>query len=281
MNKILFSVLVLIASIDITAQAQQIDFGDYQTLLREDRVWVNYFDHIDMTWDPDFPEGDDPKYSITYTYELRGDSVVDGIKYKKCYMKRSEKMPFCKSENVKNLKEVDHPVALLREDNMKVYCRLNDYPKDLFNPSIIYDYENYHKENLLYDFAAVRAQVLAGNAVLDKVNLGGTLFNQYTRMHSLIESIGNSKISVLLFEDWIMPACEIYDESAISHVLDKDGNVIFKSKNYRPEPPYSAINDLKVEAAKGDNRYYNLTGQPVSNPSAGIYIHNGKKVIVK
>ncbi len=30
-----------------------------------------------------------------------------------------------------------------------------------------------------------------------------------------------------------------------------------------------------------NNVYYNLMGQPVSNPTPGIYIHNGKKVIVK
>ncbi len=64
-------------------------------------------------------------------------------------------------------------------------------------------------------------------------------------------------------------------------MLDKDGNVIFKSEDYRPEPPFAAIKDLKAESEKADNRYYNLQGQPVSNPTQGIYIHNGKKIIVK
>ena len=31
----------------------------------------------------------------------------------------------------------------------------------------------------------------------------------------------------------------------------------------------------------GDNTYYNLMGQPVANPTPGIYIRGGKKVIVK
>ena len=31
----------------------------------------------------------------------------------------------------------------------------------------------------------------------------------------------------------------------------------------------------------GDNTYYNLMGQPVTNPTPGIYIRGGKKVIVK
>ncbi len=32
---------------------------------------------------------------------------------------------------------------------------------------------------------------------------------------------------------------------------------------------------------QGDSRYYNLQGVPVSNPSKGIYIKNGKKIIIK
>ena len=32
---------------------------------------------------------------------------------------------------------------------------------------------------------------------------------------------------------------------------------------------------------KGDGIYYNLMGQPVTNPAPGIYIHNGKKIVIK
>ena len=34
-----------------------------------------------------------------------------------------------------------------------------------------------------------------------------------------------------------------------------------------------------VEATKADNAYYDLMGRKIANPSTGIYIHNGKKVI--
>ena len=36
-----------------------------------------------------------------------------------------------------------------------------------------------------------------------------------------------------------------------------------------------------IEAAKADNGYYNLSGQRVENPTKGLYIVNGKKVIIK
>ena len=43
----------------------------------------------------------------------------------------------------------------------------------------------------------------------------------------------------------------------------------------------TAITDVKSDAPAGDGYYYNLQGQRVSNPTPGIYIRNGKKVVVK
>ena len=42
----------------------------------------------------------------------------------------------------------------------------------------------------------------------------------------------------------------------------------------------TAINAVK-DVTKADNRYYNLSGQVVANPTKGIYILNGKKVVIK
>ena len=47
-----------------------------------------------------------------------------------------------------------------------------------------------------------------------------------------------------------------------------------------PKDGSSGIDMAKVEGFK-DNRYYNLQGQPVTNPVKGLYILNGKKVLVK
>ena len=42
----------------------------------------------------------------------------------------------------------------------------------------------------------------------------------------------------------------------------------------------TGINELETEVLN-DNKYYNLQGIEVAYPVKGIYIHNGKKVIVK
>jgi len=47
-----------------------------------------------------------------------------------------------------------------------------------------------------------------------------------------------------------------------------------------PKDDSSNIDIAKVEGFK-DNRYYNLQGQPVAKPTKGLYILNGKKVLVK
>ena len=44
----------------------------------------------------------------------------------------------------------------------------------------------------------------------------------------------------------------------------------------------TSVEEIAVEQ-KGDNRYFNMMGQEVdgNNLPAGIYIHNGKKILVK
>ena len=67
-------------------------------------------------------------------------------------------------------------------------------------------------------------------------------------------------------------------EEVIYHQVDdpSKGLVIFM-------PPHQSQSSVKeIEAAQQqDGLYYNLMGQPTDNPAGGIYIHNGKKVLVK
>jgi len=42
----------------------------------------------------------------------------------------------------------------------------------------------------------------------------------------------------------------------------------------------TGIHEVEAVEEKGDDRYYNLTGQPVEKPSRGVYIRHGKKVLL-
>lgn len=46
------------------------------------------------------------------------------------------------------------------------------------------------------------------------------------------------------------------------------------------EPASSSINQVRMDSAPQDDVYYNLSGQKVENPTHGIYIKNGNKVIL-
>ncbi len=45
-------------------------------------------------------------------------------------------------------------------------------------------------------------------------------------------------------------------------------------------PMTTAINQVLIDDNDSQNAYYNLSGQKVTNPSHGIYIKNGKKIIL-
>lgn len=68
-----------------------------------------------------------------------------------------------------------------------------------------------------------------------------------------------------------------YDDSAIPASLAKMALVF---DDFVEGNETTGINELKTEVLN-DNKYYNLQGIEVAYPVKGIYIHNGKKVIVK
>ena len=78
---------------------------------------------------------------------------------------------------------------------------------------------------------------------------------------------------------------ECYQEyCGLSHVV-KDGKIIYKGMRYRDDV-LSGINEVVTDTARHsmDDNYYNMMGQPMGKdvPSApGIYIHQGKKIVVR
>ena len=67
-------------------------------------------------------------------------------------------------------------------------------------------------------------------------------------------------------------------EEVIYHQVDdpSKGLVIFMPAHQEQ----TAVEEIEA-VQQQDGRYYNLMGQPIDNPSAGIFIHNGKKIFVK
>ena len=68
----------------------------------------------------------------------------------------------------------------------------------------------------------------------------------------------------------------VVDENGENQIVRNSSNIVYWEKGN------SAVTEVKA-ATTGDNAYYNLMGQKFSgsNLPAGIYIHNGRKVIVR
>lgn len=68
--------------------------------------------------------------------------------------------------------------------------------------------------------------------------------------------------------------------SQIAFQTSEAGTVQLKSL-YWGKKETTGISTIKVNPTAANNVYYNLSGQKVSKPSKGLYICNGKKVIIK
>jgi hypothetical protein len=59
-----------------------------------------------------------------------------------------------------------------------------------------------------------------------------------------------------------------------------NGELIFDAHDLHLSNETVDIHDCQTEIEVQDNVFYDLTGHPISHPSKGIYIQNGKKVWV-
>ena len=72
---------------------------------------------------------------------------------------------------------------------------------------------------------------------------------------------------------------DVYNKLSQSGMIIQGNNVTI-TKAVLEGTPVTGITPLRIERP-ADNLIYNLSGQRVSSPSKGIYIQNGKKIIIK
>ena len=86
-------------------------------------------------------------------------------------------------------------------------------------------------------------------------------------------SSGDSKTSVLTFDDSAF-------ELVASNDLIIQGHGVIMTKVVVQSPGTSGISNAIIDK-NSDNAIFNLAGQRVANPTKGIYIQNGKKIVMK
>lgn len=275
MRKILSLALWALAGV-IAAQAAEPAY-EYVPVVREGVEWHNYYD-IDN-------EAEERIDRFPFVFVLSGDSVVDGKTYKKCWV--------YEGDEVKN--HPAHLVALLREENKVVECVTTELDGSritgIARPTPYLPSEANGRLNL-YDFndKGYCGLYASGEYVgQNQVVVGNHLANQYTWIGNFVEGIGydpGEGYGHLLDPDYFyhLPTGTFYEtpRPKLNYVTE-DGEIIYKSEAYVGVIDYDGIDDVTADSQRvGDGRYYDLTGRPVAAPAApGIYIHNGKKVLVR
>ena len=109
-----------------------------------------------------------------------------------------------------------------------------------------------------------------GNNTFVNNGNGGVLYDLFNNGTATIWAQGNTWNVVEQTEENI--------EEVIYHQVDdpSKGLVIFMP----PHQDNTAVQEIEA-AQQADGLYYNLMGQPTENPTGGIFIHNGKKILVK
>ena len=280
---------------------------EYVPFVREGVKWV-YFYNNDFAWNVlDMPEG--VQY---YTFEMKGDVQIGDKFYKPVILTHYI------DENGKENEVEDFVPVFLREEDKVVYAIQADGIQHPQCPVGIHQYIGYPNQGIplpapleefvLYDFNDPKSFYDTFFAEknhwcesegfgpyveyvgTDMVPMGNRqskchYFNfVYSDVNKIVEGVGydgRAGMPLFYFERFTSGLGVMY---YLSHVIE-DGEIIYKGIYYKPEI-HVGIDEVVADrsARVSDNNYYNLMGQPMGKDvptTPGIYIHNGKKIVVR
>ena len=282
---ILITLLALLGMTQMVAQ----DY-EYVPLVREGVKWVYFYNNSDDTYPAN------PNLAIGTVYlklECKGDIVIDGKTYKAMHKYYG---------NAINTENDTIPIYLREEDKVvyaivpdgKLYpdCPIGNYasPGDFEalqdgREFVLYDFNN-PKE--FWDNLASQIDFPIWEQYCDTIVVGnhlakrfvGTLWSEF-RMIESIGIDGPTSYTLSFLRPTFVGGGDAY--FGLSHVVE-DGQIIYKGLNYDPDV-HVGVDEAFADKSPRllDPNYYNLMGQPVGKelPTAsGIYIHQGKKIIV-
>lgn len=281
MKKTVLWLMLAIAGIS-GVQAQE---SDYVPVVREGVKRVYVFNRFGIETDGG--------PIVCYTEEMKGETTLNGRQYKNLYRYYGDEF------DVNTMQ----PYAYVREQDKKVYAvldmnnKLEDGDFNVYvNGSPMIETEDFEStgEYLIYDFNDFKAFYDTYSYIkvqsTGEIEVNGHMCKAYYMdeecRYLILEGVGSVTDCGLLFPmtgRWINGPHP--HTLGLSHVIE-NGEVVYKSPRYdylHGLITPTAIVDLKTgDTPQSDNRYYNLMGQPVAEPTQpGIYIHQGKKIVIK
>ena len=189
---------------------------DYPSLVREGVKWIYR------------SRQDDYNEFVYYALELMGDTVIETLSgfytYKKCY-----KYPITQGDVSTSVDLSDkRPVAYLREFDQLICCLDYQTVQTMQQTGYL------TRDWLLYDFSDICQATLGGTQRYvfkesEPTSVQGhqcRVFEDETGQAMLVESIG-----LVTLESGNLLG--VNENSGLSHVIDADGNIIYRGPNYR------------------------------------------------
>ena len=273
------------------------DDYEYVPFVREGVKWVYAYNNPFWEYVLDMPEG--LQY---YSFEMKGDVQIGDKTYKPVVLTH-----YLDKEG--HNKEVeDYTPICLREENKVVYAI---HPDGIQHPQCPVGY-GWHisdpydglpiyttsEEFILYDFNDPTALYFNNEDFWSEVDYDGTWMmtiggekrkchhyqSWYSEDDFIIEGIGYDGMAgfpLFYFETFITGFQVGY---GLSHVIE-DNKIVYTGRWYDPGTCVG-IDEVVTDQVRRpmDDNYYNLMGQPMGKemPTApGIYIHQGKKIVVR
>ena len=277
----------------------------YEPIVKEGRQWV-YYKLVEINENDRWV-----KYALPQTLYFEGDTIIRNTNYKKLHAEQWDKN-YNTSQNPNPLYNYHAILCFANEyenGQVNVYYK-NNYIYPFIGRCRGYDVIVYPRldqsiENIQKHFDSVGLTVKQRNRYgtftgTDVININGTerhVYNTSVNYIKLIEGIGMVQTN---FDDFPPIANFLYlrDDAEyqwiLSHVIE-DGEIVFKGElyDYFAELDYfknhenggTAIDDIEAvqpSGGQGTDAYYDLQGRRIAEPAQpGIYIHGGKKVVVK
>lgn len=266
--RMLLSLLTLLITLGVSAQSEE----SYHPLLKEGKTW-NYQEYYHNVWN-------DEEWTKDVSYVINGTTEIDGKTYYKMYRISEEGTEY---------------YSALREEDRKVWQYSSDEGDKLiydFNMSVGDSYvpNDHDSRNPVFKLVAIKP-VQVHDVVLDVYHYAEWIQPFFPSFPELVDVIPRPIVEGVGCEEgwelgrlfWQYPTDGIiHRENFIS--CYEDGGCIFTNEDFDNLPVITQEPDyvLSVEDGKVDYPLYDFQGRRLTGKTTkGVYIQNGKKVMVK
>lgn len=233
--KKIFTIILLTLLGNIAAQAQD---ADYQPLVREGVVWhYEYFLFDDYTYE---------SFAEDYKVQFRGDTLLNGVQYKKCFFYKEEHLPdgvkpicFAREAN-KQILFTEPDMALLNGASDNLCVDMGKVPGPFFetiSESIVYDFNDAEgfaqKLNEKYPYEEFQIEKTE-DVLLNGVSVNKYHFTSVSCDGDYVEGIGvDGQYTGYLFSPIMArPVCYCPMPMGLIKVTDLKGNMLYKGANF-------------------------------------------------